>query len=73
MSDSSNVDQLADRVERLLVRHEELARTKTLLEAQLKSVTEERDLMKSRLSAARARIDSLLDRLPGNQEISPTP
>jgi cell division protein ZapB len=73
MSDSSNVDQLVDRVERLLVRHEELARTNALLEAQLKSTSEERDLMKSRLSAARARIDALLDRLPGNQETPATP
>jgi cell division protein ZapB len=66
MSDSSNLDQLIDRIDRLLVRHEELARTNALLEAQTRSLTEERDLLKSRLGAARARIDALLDRLPAN-------
>ena len=60
----SKIDDLADRVERLVLRHEELKRTATLLEQQLDSVTLERDSLRSRLNAARARIDALLDRLP---------
>jgi cell division protein ZapB len=61
-----NLHDLADRVDRLLLRHEELERTNALLQQQLSSVSAERDSLKSRLSAARSRIDSLLERLPVN-------
>ena len=64
MADSSSIDQLVERVDRMLLRHEELRRTNELLAAQLDATAQERDLLKSRLSAARARIDALLDRLP---------
>ncbi|WP_343630496.1 cell division protein ZapB [Roseateles sp.] len=60
----SSINDLVDRVERLLVRHEELKRTNSLLEQQVQALTLERDSLRSRLSAARSRIDALLDRLP---------
>ena len=60
----SKIEDIAARVERLLLRHEELKRTNVLLEQQLKTVSAERDSLRSRLSAARHRIDALLDRLP---------
>ena len=60
----SKIEELADRVERLLLRHEELQRTGALLEQQLAAVTHERDSLRSRLNAARSRIDGLLERLP---------
>lgn len=60
----ATVEDLADRVERLLLRHEELQRTTTLLEHELGSITQERDSLRSRLNAARSRIDALLARLP---------
>ena len=60
----SRIDELAERVERLLLRHEELQRTNALIAAQLASATSERDNLRSRLNAARSRIDVLLDRLP---------
>ena len=60
----SRLPDLADRIERLLLRHEEQKRTNTLLEQQLRVVTDERDNLRSRLAAARARIDALIDRLP---------
>jgi cell division protein ZapB len=60
----STLEDLADRVERLLLRHDELKRTAALLEQQLAAVTHERDSMRARLSAARSRIDALLERLP---------
>ena len=60
----SKLQELADRVERLLMRHQEQQRTNTLLQQQLASVTQERDLLRSRLNAARGRIDTLLERLP---------
>jgi hypothetical protein len=43
-----------------------LKRTNALLEQQLNSVTHERDSLKARLAAARARIDALLERLPAD-------
>ena len=60
----ATVEELADRVDRLLLRHDELRRTTALLEAQLAEVTHERDSLRSRLNAARSRIDALLERLP---------
>jgi uncharacterized protein (TIGR02449 family) len=61
---AAQIDQIAERVERLLVRYEELQRTNALLAEQVESLTQERDSLKSRLSAARARVDALLERLP---------
>jgi cell division septum initiation protein DivIVA len=67
MSNPSPIDQIAERVERLLVRHAELQRTNVLLAKQVESLTQERDSLKSRLGAARARVEALLDRLPEAQ------
>jgi uncharacterized protein (TIGR02449 family) len=58
------LEELAERIERLVLRHDELKRTNILLTQQLGSVTAERDNLRSRLNAARARIDTLLERLP---------
>ncbi len=63
----SRLPELAERIDRLVLRHEELARTNALLNEQLLAVTAERDSLKSRLAAARARIDALLDRLPAER------
>ena len=60
------IELVTERVERLLLRHEELQRTNTLLGEQLAMLTLERDSLKSRLGAARARVDALLERLPEN-------
>lgn len=60
----SKIEELADRVERLLLRHEELQRTHVLLREQVVATTHERDNLRSRLNAARGRIDALLERLP---------
>ena len=60
----SKFEVLAERVERLLLRHAELQRTNALLTEQVQTLSQERDLMRSRLNAARLRIDVLLDRLP---------
>jgi cell division protein ZapB len=58
------LEELADRVERLLLRHDELLRTNALLRQQAETLAHERDQMKGRLTAARGRIDALLERLP---------
>ena len=64
MANQNHIDQITERVERLLVRYAELQRTNVLLTNQVESLAQERDTLKSRLSAARARVDALLDRLP---------
>ena len=70
MSKPSQVDQIAERVERLLVRYEELRRTNALLTEQVATLTHERDSLKSRLHAARARVDALIQRLPESSTTS---
>ena len=64
MPDNNPLDSVLERVERLLVRYEEPKRTNDLLIDQVETLTQERDSLKSRLQAARSRIDGLLDRLP---------
>ena len=59
-------ERITERVERLLLRYEELQRTNALLNDQLEALTLDRDSLRSRLSAARARVDALLERLPEN-------
>jgi cell division septum initiation protein DivIVA len=67
----NQLDQLTERVERLLVRHLELQRTNALLTEQVAALTHERDSLKSRLGAARARVDALLERLPDTASSEP--
>jgi chromosome segregation ATPase len=62
----SRIDQIAERVERLLVRHEEVQRTNALLQDQVDALARERDALKSRLAAARTRLDALLEQLPAD-------
>ena len=64
MPSAPQIEQIAERVERLLVRYEELQRTNALLAEQVVVLTHERDSLKSRLAAARSRVDALLERLP---------
>jgi cell division protein ZapB len=64
MANQNHIDQIAERVDRLLVRYAELQRTNVLLTGQVEALTHERDALKSRLNAARARVDALLERLP---------
>ena len=67
------IDLIAQRVERLLLRHAELERTNALLAEQVTTLTQERDSLKSRLGAARSRIDALLERLPENNPTKDAP
>jgi uncharacterized protein (TIGR02449 family) len=63
----TKLQELADRVERLVLRHEELKRTNALLAQEAAALSAERDNLRSRLAAARARIDALLERLPADR------
>lgn len=64
MPSASPIEQLAEKIDLLLVRHEELQRTNELLGQQLQTVKQERDALRQRLQTARTRIDDLLERLP---------
>ena len=66
MAPPSSLDQIAERVERLLVRYAEMQRTNALLSQQVLTLTQERDSLNSRLHTVRVRMDSLLERLPDN-------
>lgn len=68
MASLSPLDQIAERVERLLVRHEQLQRTNELMAEQVAALTQERDSLRSRLQAARHRIDALIERLPSTPD-----
>ena len=63
MPQQHSTEQLIERVERLLVRYEELQRTNALLNQQVTELSTERDQLKQRLGAARSRVDALLERL----------
>ena len=69
-NEMAKFEDLAERVDRLVLRHQELKRTSALISQQLVTVTNERDSLRSRLAAARARIDALLARLPGEATTS---
>ena len=66
MPNTIQIDQITERVERLLLRYNELQRTNALLNEEVGALTQERDSLKSRLGAARSRVDALLERLPEN-------
>ena len=66
MTNTTQINLITERVERLLLRYEELQRTNALLTDEVGVLTQERDSLKSRLGAARARVDALLERLPAN-------
>jgi FtsZ-binding cell division protein ZapB len=76
MSEPTSIEALVERVERLLVRYEELQRTNELLVDQVEELTAERDQLKQRLLAARTRVDALLERMvePGDKaDLKDTP
>ena len=70
MANNNLIDQIAERVEHLLLRHEELQRTNELLLQQVQALSHERDQLKSRLSIVRARVDALIERLPDSSSES---
>jgi cell division protein ZapB len=70
---STLLQQITDRIERLLVRHVELQRTNQLLAQQVVQLTQERDALKGRLHSARQRMDALLERLPEEPTDAPAP
>ena len=68
MAASTLIELLSERVDRLLLRHDELQRTNALLQQQVLSLAHERDLLKQQHVLAQQRLDALLARLPEQQE-----
>ncbi|MCU0930325.1 MAG: DUF904 domain-containing protein [Serpentinimonas sp.] len=66
MAAQTYIDQITDRVERLLLRHEELHRTNELLGGQVQSLSAERDQLRQQLQTARQRLDALISQLPAD-------
>lgn len=64
MRETSSIHQICDKVDRLLLRYEELQRTNELLLRRVEALQRERDQLHERMDAARARIDALLLRVP---------
>lgn len=64
MPDTSSINEICDKVDRLLLRYEELRRTNALLQQEVSTLTRERDDLHSRMDTAKARIDALLLRVP---------
>lgn len=62
-----STDPFREKIERLLLRHEESRRTVALLQEQITQLTAERDSLQSRLQLASQRIESVLQRLPAMQ------
>ncbi len=69
----AKLQDIVERVDRLVLRHQELKRTSALIEQQLTAVCAERDSLRSRLAAARARIEALLERIPADRSASADP
>ena len=59
MVSSHPIEQIAERVERLLLRLSALQRTNAQLAQQVAALTQERDSLQSRLQTARARVQAL--------------
>ena len=68
----AQIDQITERVEQLLQRHDELQRTSAQQAEKINALTQERDSLKSRLNAARSRVDALIERLPEHAPTAPT-
>ena len=68
MATSNLIAHLSERVDRLLLRHDELRRTNALLQQQVQSLAYERDMLKQQHVLAQQRLDALLARLPDQRE-----
>ncbi len=64
----SKIEDLAEKIEQLLLRHQEVLRSQRLLEQQVSTLTLERNHLRSRVQAARLRIDALINELPQSND-----
>ncbi len=73
MATNEQLEQLTQRVERLLLRHEEVQRANALLQDELDACNRDRDMLKMRHSAAKHRMDVVIVGypLPSPEELQP--
>lgn len=64
MASQNHIDQITERVERLLVRHEEMQRTVALLTQQVHDLTQQRNQLSNQNQAALQRLEALIQQLP---------
>jgi cell division protein ZapB len=69
----ADLNAIVERVEKLLLRQDELKRTNDLLQRQVDALTLERDALKTRLGAARGRLDALMERLSNEPDLEAGP
>ncbi|MGQ9724382.1 MAG: DUF904 domain-containing protein [Tepidimonas sp.] len=65
------IEELGQRLERLLLRHEELLRTQALLQHEVQRLVQEREQLQAQCAAARQRLDALLARLSAEGGAAP--
>jgi cell division protein ZapB len=70
MAAQTYIDQVSERVDRLLLRHDELQRVNLLLQQQVEALRLERDQLRQQCVSARQRVNALLAQLPQDQEDS---
>jgi len=70
MPSQTPIDQISERVNRLLVHHEELLRANQLLQQQVEALRQERDLLRLQSQAVRQRLDALIEQLPTESDDS---
>jgi len=58
------IDQITERVNRLLLRHDELLHANQSLQQQVEALRLERDLLQRQSQAVRQRLDALIEQLP---------
>ncbi len=65
------IEELAQRLERLLLRHQELLRTQALLQQEVQRLAQERDQLHAQCATARQRLDALIARVTTEEEAAP--
>ncbi|MDM7455751.1 MAG: DUF904 domain-containing protein [Tepidimonas sp.] len=62
------IEELAQRLERLLLRHQELLRTQGLLQQEVQRLAQERDRLRAQCAAARQRLDAVIARIAAEED-----
>ncbi|OBS30969.1 hypothetical protein A9O67_06525 [Tepidimonas fonticaldi] len=62
------IEELAQRLERLLLRHQELLRTQALLQQEVQRLAQERDHLLAQCAAARQRLDAVIARVAAEED-----
>ncbi|WP_334153263.1 DUF904 domain-containing protein [Tepidimonas sp.] len=62
------IEELAQRLERLLLRHQELLRSQSLLQQEVQRLAQERDHLLAQCAAARQRLDAVIARVAAEED-----